>query len=176
MQRSTHVFPRYLNQNVVHIPTPCPSGHHDLVVPLPLSEQHIRVMWLPHTQLSAICRRFSVPWLAQTLASDGRAVNVESAMEKEAWTGSLSLSLSLARTHKRARSLSVSLSLSPSLSLSFIFNTYYFINYWLRLILYTQLTQNALLFPLQNGYSNKPRYYLISILSVLFTINKGIMI
>ena len=124
MQRSTHVFPRYLNQNVVHIPTPCPSGHHDLVVPLPLSEQHIRVMWLPHTQLSANFHRFSVPWLSQTLVSDGRAVNVESAMEKEAWTGSLSLSLSLARTHKRARSLSVSL----YLSLSLIFNTFCFIN------------------------------------------------
>jgi hypothetical protein len=63
------------------------------------------------------------------------------------------------------------------LSLSLIvFNTSCFINYWFRLNLHAQYTQNAMLLPLQNGYTNEPQYYVISALPILFIINKGIMI
>jgi hypothetical protein len=169
MQRSTHVFPRYLNQNAVHIPTPCASDHHDLVVPLPLSEQRIGVMWLPHTQLSAICRRFFRAMAGADAGFWWQGCQCGICDGKRG-VDRFSLSLSHAGTNTRSHSLYL------FISFSLIFNTYYFINNWLRLILYTQLTQNALLFPLENGYTNEPGYCLIIILSVLFTINKGIMI
>jgi hypothetical protein len=130
----------------------------------------IRVMWLPHTchvtaPYAIICN------LSPFICAMGRAnagfwlqgsecgiCDGKSGVDRF----SLSLSHACTNTH------------SHTLSLSLVFNTYYFINYWFRLILYTQLTQCTVF------STAKWLHERATILSykyiILFTINKGIMI